>query len=788
MRTRLFPTLIAVLVFSASALSRAASSQEIDAAILKCTRYLYRAEKDGNWEKFREQKVWWALPDQAEGESATCVYALLLAGESPDNPKLAAAIQYLLDHPATGTLAVGMRCQVWRLLPDKPEIKAALRRDQALLLKGFHYDTGFFDNDLTNPSAPADRSVTQYGIEGLWASSQKGIEIPTEFWKSFDANWRETQREDGSWFFPKPPDDAGQGAADSNAQNTDAPKVDPYTTNSGRSDVLSYTASAIASLFMCEDQLNAGISPGCDGNLTEPETDKGLDWLQSHFQDVFQARSKYMTLYGIEQIGGASGRKYLGSRDWFEQGADYLLHTQKPNGCWEWDPGTSALAVMFLTRGGAPVGFNKLQYYADPDHPQTDGNWNQRPRDLANLDNWITEQAELDRLLNWQVVTLNAPVEDLHDASVLYITGDRALNFSPEHKKKISQFIEQGGMVLFNADCASGEFADSAKSLAAELFPKLEFRELPEDHPILTSEQFLASEWKEPPVILGLSNGVRELMLLLPKADPSRTWQAQLSSSRSTDFELGANILLYASDKKNIREKGNSYIVQPNPQIAATRTLKIARVQYDGNWDPEPWGWKRLAAVMHNRDQVDLEVTPVTLGANTALDSYKVVHLTGTGHFKIDAGDWIQLRAFVESGGTLIVDAAGGSPTFAEDARSQLNVTFFENSDQLDKPLRISDALYADIAPRIDQVSYRAFARHVLMENLKEPRIRTLRVADRSALFFSNEDLSAGLVGEPVDGIIGYEPDSATELMERMILYAESGGKSGQAPSEPSAN
>ncbi len=58
-------------------------------------------------------------------------------------------------------------------------------------------------------------------------------------------------------------------------------------------------------------------------------------------------------------------------------------------------------------------------------------------------------------------------------------------------------------------------------------------------------------------------------------------------------FELGADLLLYASDKKNIREKGETYIVEPSSRITTTRSLKVARIKYDGNWDP---GAGRLVA------------------------------------------------------------------------------------------------------------------------------------------------------------------------------------------------
>ena len=429
----------------------------------------------------------------------------------------------------------------------------------------------------------------------------------------------------------------------------------------------------------------------------------------------------------------------------------------------------------------APVGFNKLQYVSEIDQTGSQaiqGNWNQRPRDLANFGLWMAKQVELDRLLNWQVVNLNVPVADLHDASILYIAGDKALNLSSDDKQKLKLFIEQGGMVLFNADCGSSEFSQSVKQLAADLFPQIgEFRELPMDHCILKNEQFLGSAWKDPPTILGLSNGVRELMILLPNADASRAWQAQLSSSHQSLFELGADLLLYASDKQNIREKGDSYIVEPSSRVTTTRMIKVGRIKYDGMWDPEPGGWRRLAAVMHNNDQVDLQVSPVTLGANTDLTDYKILHLTGSGHCKLDINDWVQLHSFVANGGTLIVDAAGGSQTFNDDVKTQLQTTFFDDAAALDTPLRAEHVLYTEIGSPIEQVGYRNFARHVLQENLKLPRIRGIKSGDHVGVFYSAEDLSAGLVGEPVDGIEGYDPESATTLMEHMILYAESGGR-----------
>ena len=63
----------------------------------------------------------------------------------------------------------------------------------------------------------------------------------------------------------------------------------------------------------------------------------------------------------------------------------------------------------------------------------------------------------------------------------------------------------------------------------------------------------------------GLSNGVRELMLLIPKDDVGKSWQTRADRTKAEHFELAANIFLYAVDKQNLRYKGETYVLNPDP-------------------------------------------------------------------------------------------------------------------------------------------------------------------------------------------------------------------------------
>jgi hypothetical protein len=66
-------------------------------------------------------------------------------------------------------------------------------------------------------------------------------------------------------------------------------------------------------------------------------------------------------------------------------------------------------------------------------------------------------------------------------------------------------------------------------------------------------------------------------------------------------------------------------------------------------------------------------------------------------------------------------------------------------------------------------VEYRSFARQHLgaTQNL---RLKGLKFRRKWAVIYSAEDLSTGLVGQQVDGINGYTPACATEIMRRLVL------------------
>ena len=89
-------------------------AERVDAAMKGAVDALYAAQKNDNWEAvpIRTGEVKSANGGQWTGLTAITTYALLSAGESVKDKRIAAAIDFLVNHPSQGVYASAARCLV----------------------------------------------------------------------------------------------------------------------------------------------------------------------------------------------------------------------------------------------------------------------------------------------------------------------------------------------------------------------------------------------------------------------------------------------------------------------------------------------------------------------------------------------------------------------------------------------------------------------------------------------------------------------------------------------------
>jgi len=478
----------------------------------------------------------------------------------------------------------------------------------------------------------------------------------------------------------------------------------------------------------------------------------------------------YYYLYGVERVGRASGRKYFGKKDWYRIGATMLIESQKADGSWQSRWGRSDLstsfALLFLVRGRSAVLFNKLRH---------GGDWNNRPRDLASLTRWIS--ANFESTVNWQIINTSVPVAEWHDAPILYISGSKSPKFTAADLEAMRTFVHQGGTIFSVTECRGGGFTEGMYDAYKKMFPAYKVANCPRDHELYSIHYRLRGT----PRLSVVSNGVRPLVIHT-SSDLSLSWQTQKRATRKADYQAAANIFMYVTDKgKAVRRRGTS-LWPAKPEVMADTVVTLARLKYKGNWDPEPLAYERFARLMNRHAGTAVKVLgPMAIG-ELAASGVKLAVLTGTAAFTLPEAEIKALKAFVEGGGTLFIDAAGGESHevgkgFVVSVEAVLASAFPGKRLWILPP---GAPLYTLKDMKIDTVRWRRATR-VAMLDTKKPQLQAITVNARPGVIFSRHDITAGLLGVPAAGIYGYHPGDTTDpgtafkLMRNIVLTATKG-------------
>ncbi|MCA9557475.1 MAG: DUF4159 domain-containing protein, partial [Myxococcales bacterium] len=583
------------------------------------------------------------------GSTGLATLAMLAAGADPvSDPAVKLALEHLLKLETDNTYVVGIRANVWeyalRKAPHEGRYREALQRDVKWLLDARNDEAWRYSSTSTD----WDNSCTQYAALGLWAAQRAGIETGDAVWDQLSRHFRREQNKDGGWGYVR-----------------------------GSSSTSNMATAGLATMYLVFDHHygrkgawhQGKPAPFASGEAREvlDSIDRGLKWLGGADGD----KSNAYYLYGIERTGVAGGRRTLGGADWFAEGADAALRAQREDGAfplgYSEEIGT-ALTTLFLVYGGAPPAFAKLQHGADDD-------WNLNPRDVANLTRRMWSAYE--RPLNWHTVGIDEPVESF-ESPILFVSGSKAARFDDAQVATLRDYVERGGMIVAEPADGSPAFRASMVELLGRLFPAKDFpgvtlAPVADDHPIYT---VVKHAWKARPKLSAASDGVRTVFVL-SEGYLAADWQTDQVESDA--FPLAMNLLFHATA---LRPLEGRFATVPLPEDAAPKRsgeVVVARVKHDEglDWDVAKHAWDRLRPYAEHATGLSLRARPaVTLGAAAIPDEVDLLHITGRRAMALSPTEQAALQVFVANGGTVLIDAWGGSDDFAASARAMVEQVF----------------------------------------------------------------------------------------------------------------
>jgi hypothetical protein len=481
-----------------------------------------------------------------QGITAMVVLTLLESGMTLQDKPVADGVKYLRNaKDPTMVYEASLKLQALAELNDGAndhDAMAALVRylQDAQLTQGENPGSWSYSSQGLNLGG--DRSNAQFAIAALAAARRRGVPVSPETLNAALLHFGKQQSNDGGWGY--------QNAGPSTG---------------------SMTTAGIASMCLFESGLsldperpNAAPSTGSLKSTSDPSLGRAHDWLSTNFSVKENPRSRSWLLYylrDLERASSAHGARFYGKHDWYREGVDFLLHQQnardhswRGDGLMENDPivGT-CFALLFLTRGNAPVLFFKLDY-------ETESASYGVPRELGVLTDRISGSTDWPRHVVWQRLGMDdaggGADSVLHQAPILFLRGDQAPDFKPEMIELLRNYLHRGGTIVAQPAGESTEFALGFGALAKTLVPDGKPARLKADHPVFTSEAKLDADTVE---LFGLDVGgetrifysPRDLACLWSQADeiaPNRTAAAQEQIDRA--LQTGMNIASYATGKK----------------------------------------------------------------------------------------------------------------------------------------------------------------------------------------------------------------------------------------------
>lgn len=254
---------------------------------------------------------------------------------------------------------------------------------------------------------------------------------------------------------------------------------------------------------------------------------------------------------------------------------------------WGWDANAKPIkgGILFDQSDALKLGSNMLTYvlanyeyarafqvtklYHQTDLPTRDqlvvaqlmhaGDWDPTPHGLPNLLKFIDSNSTLNVQFKRQAVSLDDV--DVLKQPILYMTGLREFNLSDKELKRLSDYLNAGGILFAESAMGSQQFELSFLATIQKALPDAKFEDLPPDHPIFNNV-FKLSQVRYSPAVTAAEPNLRlpTLRAVIKDGTPvvlfshfslSNGWE-QLPNPYAKSYndpdslKLGTNILVYA--------------------------------------------------------------------------------------------------------------------------------------------------------------------------------------------------------------------------------------------------
>ena len=792
-----------------------------------------KQSKGGEWEGL----VLGAIAGLKGGVTSLATLALINSGAKPGGAKPAdaavdKALLYLRNLTPEKTYVRALQTMVFaeaRQPKDLPKIVENVQWFE----KNAIYKGGKLEGWSYPGNEIADNSNTQYALLGLYAAKTAGVKVEDKLWSEILEYYTRTQHRDplndraGFWSYYSERD----------------PKTSFTMTVGGACGLF----IAGMGLDKSEQGLNdaTGVAANCGTYSENTALAKGMFWVGANFNyNDPSAKSLFYNYYGIERLGRLSGQRFIGKIDWYREGCERLVRMQEGDGSLAYRDGekrvidagqpviTTAFALLFLSKGRTPVLVSKFAWgnyrkgangdhtvlleHDAKDNPTTRPDWNRKHNDCRNVVEFAARELFDNTPLAWQVY--DPRLQDLSDqpkidseiglllqSPIVYLNGHGPMPFVGRGRELLSveekilkRYVEEGGFLVAEACCGDKEFAASFERLIDRLFTGSTLRKLPPEHAIWTMFPGVAPA--DFPDLMYLDRGCRTVAVFSPSPLAGyweeRRFMPDPVSARNPKnrgekaFCLARNVIAYATGMELPKPKlSKTALVNVADTAIARSKFRALQLKYvsdeSAQLPPAADALRNLMAYLGQNAKLDVALTSEVLSpGDDKLTKYKFMYLHGRKPVSFDADASDNIKANLQTGGLLLVDAACNEfkqwKAFDQSFRDatekmwgQKLVVIPETVDGKEEPLyKIAREAGIDLknvkcrrekpdgsGPEQEMRTYR-----VLLEGIK--------VDGRWVVVYSKYDIGCAIEGHKSADCLGHDKESALRVAAAVVLYS----------------
>ncbi len=742
------------------------NGEQVRQSIQRGVRFLLNQRLDDGY--------WRENPAYRGGNPALVVLALLNAGVDPNSPELREPIRQLSTEAPLSTYAASLIVMVLTEA-DPLRYRPQIRQHIDFLISKQADDGGFGYGHAE--SGWTDSSNSQFAILALHEAQLAGVDIDRQVWQKAEKYWERVFNEDNGSFAYRPGQFNQAG---------------------------SMTCAGVCSAVLIAENLQPGASlvqgnqvTCCQTPSANPLIDGGLEWLGSYFSvdrnptvpgNDPHSTALFYYLYSLERTGRITGRRFIGAHDWYRAGTKKLLSIQNLKGGWtsqggygESDPlVTTSMALLFLSKGLRPILIGKYQH--------GEGNsWDPHPQGIHLLTRYV--EKAWTRKLNWQTIeATHATADDLMEAPVLHLTGDRRLKLTFEQIANLKKYVDNGGFLFIESQngfgCPSARLFDQdVRELLSVLYPDSKLEVLKPEHAVWSSHFPLKPDQDFP--LLGIQSCCRTSVIYCP-GPVSGFWELNRPKQQeygdavrqkiTYSVQLGTNIVAFATGNE-LKDKLDRPKLEDEEVVKniVGRRIMVPKLRHRSGFDDAPMALANLLRRVNSDRGVQFATQAEFVDADLeSLLDYPLVFVHGRGKFSLTEEEREALKIHLQRGGFVFGDAICGDKAFAESFRLEMEGIIPDTSwEKLEKSDYIFTARYGGYD--IGQVQMRlpdgpggAAAGYVPTD----PKLEALKVGDRYRVIFSPFDISCALESGTSSSCFGYSVDDAARIAANVLLYS----------------